>query len=169
MDSNMYLVLENKHVFVVDPFICIDAQTLISKYSNQVDFIILTHEHYDHISGTNWLKELYLCDIICSKECGKRILDPKKNFSSHFDILIDMYKEGQCNYSIGEIPKYRCEANKLFEVSLFAEWQGHNLSLFEAPGHSAGSIILEVDKKILFVGDTLLKDYPTLTRFPGGS
>ena len=52
LSSNMYVIIEGDHAIVIDPF----ADTTPSEGSI-IDYILLTHEHYDHISGVNvWKK-----------------------------------------------------------------------------------------------------------------
>lgn len=46
ISSNMYVLEENNHLILIDP--CIIDIRLENK---TVDYIFLTHEHYDHISG----------------------------------------------------------------------------------------------------------------------
>ena len=65
--------------------------------------------------------------------------------------------------------EYVCQADKFFDNSLTIEWQGNKIYLFGCPGHSLGSSCVLVNDKILFSGDSLFKDYPTVTGLPGGS
>ena len=46
ISSNMYVLEENNHLILIDP--CIIDIRLENK---TVDYIFLTHEHYDHIRG----------------------------------------------------------------------------------------------------------------------
>ena len=48
------------------------------------------------------------------------------------------------------------------------EWQGHKIELNAVYGHSNDGLIVIVDDKYMFSGDTVLAT-PTITRFPGGS
>ena len=64
---------------------------------------------------------------------------------------------------------YSCEADELFEDRLTFGWQGHTITLLETPGHSLGSIMIDFDHTDYFTGDSLLKNYETEVRFPGGS
>ena len=43
------------------------------------------------------------------------------------------------------------------------------LVLRETPGHSTGSICIEVNKKYIFTGDSLVDGAKIITRLPGGS
>jgi glyoxylase-like metal-dependent hydrolase (beta-lactamase superfamily II) len=68
-----------------------------------------------------------------------------------------------------EIEPYSCMADMVFEKEKTIDWKGHKIELVSTPGHSKGSICIIVDNKYLFSGDSLLRDYPTITRLKGGS
>ena len=54
--SNMYAILKNKVALVLDPHQSDDLVVLFKKERIERVNILLTHEHYDHISGVNWLR-----------------------------------------------------------------------------------------------------------------
>lgn len=56
IDSRMYLLISNDKALIIDPCVNTDALQLL-KDKNIIDVIVLlTHEHYDHISGVNWVR-----------------------------------------------------------------------------------------------------------------
>lgn len=57
LEQNMYIVEEGKHCIVIDPYY--DEKTAVLLEGKIVDLLLVTHEHYDHISGVNKFKELY--------------------------------------------------------------------------------------------------------------
>ncbi len=162
--SNMYLLIENEHAVVIDPFEDVSpAKGLI------VDRIILTHEHYDHISGVNLWKKCFDTKVLCSETCAENIQNPKKNLSKIFEVFCEL----QTWIRLESIPQaddqYSCTADETFSDRMSFEWFGHLFSLFEMPGHSAGSIGILVDNQYFFSGDSLLEGRDIELRFPGGS
>ena len=164
LKSNMYIITENKHCIIIDP--CQNIDCYVSSFD--YDFIILTHEHYDHISGVNVWKDLTNAKVLCSQECSKLIQDPKKNFSHHFQAFAELQTMLD-NSSIPYVEDYSCQADETFSDEYSINWCGHKLKLFETPGHSEGSSCLLIDDQYLFSGDTLFHNYETALRFPGGS
>ena len=169
ISSNMYIIESGKSVIIIDP--CESSESL--KYLNDnellVNYIILTHEHYDHISGVNCYKELFDCKVICNKACGEAIQEPSLNFSKYFNVLIEILpndKDIDVNLAVN---LYSCTTDIAFENQMYIYWKGHSIDLISTPGHSKGSISILVDNKFLFSGDSLLKDYPTVTRLKGGN
>lgn len=164
LSSNMYVIEEEKHAIVIDPFDNISVATGLI-----IDFIFLTHEHYDHISGVNKWKEKTGASVLCSKICAENIQNPKKNLSKHFKEFCEL----QTWIKLDEIPisnpEYSCSADLTFNDKMDFEWQGHYFSLFEIPGHSEGSIGVIMDGKEFFSGDSLFANSEIELRMPGGS
>ena len=164
LNSNMYLVEENGHAIVIDP--CMDLSDA-AQYT--VDYLLLTHEHYDHISGVNEWKKETGAPLLCSSACAACIRNPRKNLSRYFDAFCRM----QTWIPIEDLEirqvSYSCEADQTFEDSLEFHWQGHTVTLLETPGHSPGSIVIGIDHTDYFTGDSLLEKDETGLRFPGSS
>ncbi len=171
IDARMYLMIENNKALVVDP--CVEETALQCLLSNGVSeiLVLLTHEHYDHISGVNWLREHFPnVNVLCSSECARALPKPSKNLSSFWEILFVGKDEKIQEYVRNmDIQPYSCNADETFEEEYAFEWEGHSLFLKETPGHSKGSICILLDHTKLFSGDTLVTGYPTITRLPGGS
>lgn len=164
LHSNMYVISDNGHVIVIDP--CENINPVVG---NRVDWILLTHEHYDHISGVNKWKNSTSGRVLCSAACADRIGDPKRNLARLFPEFCQM----QTWITIDKVPNtdinYRCYADDTFIDEAVFFWQGHKFRLQEIPGHSPGSIGIYVDQSYFFSGDSLLNGKEIELRFPGGS
>mgnify|MGYP000939269346 CR=1 FL=1 len=167
LNSNMYIVHSGNHVIIIDPFESAETLQQLKLSHMFIDYGVLTHEHYDHISGVNWLKDNCNCRILCSKACGQEIESPGGNFSKYFDVLAQIVPIK------GALPEfiepYSCRADETFDNSMEFLWQGHRILMIETPGIQEAVICVLIDNKYLFSGDTLLKDYPTVTQLKGGS
>ena len=171
IDSRMYILLENKKALVIDPCISEEALQLLKEQGTEELLVLLTHEHYDHISGVNWLREyMASVEVLCSTKCAEALPKPSKNLSNFWEVLfIGKDEETQEYVKNMDIQPYSCEADRTFEGECRMSWEGHSLWLRETPGHSAGSICIILDGDILFSGDSLVTGYPTILRLPGGS
>ena len=162
--SSMYLITEQSHAIVIDP-----CRNTVMVQDLQIDKIILTHEHYDHISGVNAWKHLTNAPVLCSKTCGENIRSSRKNMARLFEVFCEI----QTWMKLDRIPKgdetYTCEADETFEDEMDFNWRGHTFHLFEMPGHSSGSIGILLDNRHFFSGDSLIKGRDIELRFPGGS
>lgn len=167
LSSNMYLLTENSHGILIDPY---DGFTSgIAGECKVIDSILLTHEHYDHISGANAFREQYGCPVVCSEICGQRIQDPTHNFSRYYEAYATVQTGKPVPEDLPPVEEYFAHADETFSGQRVLSWQGHELILTETPGHSPGSICILLDGNLLFSGDTLLQGEVAVTRFPGGS
>ena len=164
LHSCMYLLEENNHSIVIDP--CLNT-ALAEKTT--VDYLLVTHEHYDHISGVNVWKQKTGAPLLCSRACAEKISDPKKNLSRYFDVFCEMQTWVPMEGMVVKAVEYACDAELTFEDERVFLWQGHIVRMLETPGHSAGSIIIIVDGQECFTGDSFLEHFDTELRFPGGS
>lgn len=164
LSSNMYVVAEGTRAVVVDPF----RDTSPSE-GRIIDKIILTHEHYDHISGVNLWKKITKAPVLCSKACAVSIQSPKQNLSSHFKEFCELQTWMKLEEIPRSDPEYFCTADEIFEDELWFEWKGHKWHLFEMPGHSQGSIGILLDDAHFFSGDSLMENSKIELRMPGGS
>ena len=73
IDSNMYMLPTENSCLVVDPTVSTEAERILQESNVEKCVVLLTHEHYDHISGVNWLREKVKCEVVCSKICAQRI------------------------------------------------------------------------------------------------
>ncbi|SET58263.1 Glyoxylase, beta-lactamase superfamily II [[Clostridium] aminophilum] len=163
LDSSMYVVSDNGHAIVIDP--CLDT---VAAEKFAIDYLFITHEHYDHIFGVNKWKERTDAPLVCSKICGDRIENSKKNQARHFDSFCEIQSfSTRWNPEFFDLD-YTCEADITFEKEKSFDWQGHIIRLIEIPGHSPGSIGIWIDD-MFFSGDSLLEGKEIELRFPGGS
>ncbi len=164
LSSNMYLITEGKAALVIDPF-----RDTSPADGLQIERILLTHEHYDHISGVNAWKEKTGAPVLCSRPCGENIRSPRKNLSRIFEPFCELQTWIRLERLPDFDPNYSCEADKVFTDEMSFDWRGHRLRLSELPGHSEGSIGITLDEMYFFSGDSLLENSLTELRFPGGS
>jgi hydroxyacylglutathione hydrolase len=143
IDAKMYLLVENHRAVILDPCVSEEAKEYLQSENVEEIIVLLTHEHYDHISGINWLRESFKrTKVICSEACGAALGKPHKNLSEYYEIF-----NGKKEWN----------------------FESHKIVMQETPGHSKGSICILVDEKILFSGDTLVTGHETILRLPGGS
>ncbi len=155
--SNSYIIETDncQSVIVIDPgeIDAVDILDYLKREKRNVEYLLVTHEHFDHIAGIIKLKKAYDCRIVASRETSLRMTDPKKNFSKYFDGT---------GFSI---PPADIICN---ENNWFLEWNDISVRCINTPGHSPGSICFIING-LLFSGDTLLKDLKTVIKIPAGN
>ena len=173
IDSNMYIFISQNEALVVDPHTDDEMELLLAQRKVQKVTILLTHEHSDHISGVWWFLENFDCKLICSENCAKRISNPRSARPLLLTFILeendrkngtDILSEFKKNYVIRTY-----NADITYSDDLNYSWQGHHLYFKSIQGHSIGSSFIIFDDKLVFTGDSLLKDYPVIVSFPHGS
>lgn len=170
INSNMYVIPGKNSAIIIDPCISEEALLMLKERGIKHVLMLLTHEHYDHISGVNWWKEMITSDVLCSVACNERICDPRQNLSAHYDVLfLFQSKEVQEESKGFNFEPFSCYATQTFEGDYHLEWEGHEFDLTETPGHSPGSCCIVFDKTKCFTGDSLILGLKTCTRLPKGN
>jgi len=147
--SNMYVWIENKEALIIDPNISERALQYLK--NNEVEHltIILTHEHHDHTSGVEWLRQLFESKLICQKRCAEIVALEKNNRPLLVTLVLseEDRKNGTTRameYNRSFKP-YVCKADITFENDMAYEWNGHRLEFYATPGHSEGSSCIMID------------------------
>ena len=169
----MFVILSEKEAVVFDPNEDEDLLRLFKEKGIKKVHILLTHGHYDHISGVEWLKEHTDADVFCQEMCAKRLMNPQRPLARMVAMVLhdEDLKDGGHRYD--DFKKsyhpFTIKVDKTFEKE--DEFKIGNLR-FKAictPGHSEGSVCYELYDKIVFTGDTLLQNDPIILTFPGGN
>lgn len=170
IDSSMYLVPADGSCLVVDPCISEEAGELLRNLGIRECLVLLTHEHYDHISGVNWLRKRLPCQVVCSACCAQRIEDPQKNLAAYFKAIASLRsREEQREIERYLDPAYSCQADRTYTGRLELPWAGLTLTLRETPGHSPGSQVAEIGEHWYFTGDSLIPGTPPAVNLPGSN
>lgn len=165
LDSNMYVVSEGSRHVVVDP-----CRQIPLADTDVVDYLLLTHEHYDHSSGIGLWKERFPeARVVTSRAGARNLEDPKKNMARYFSLYCEMQQWVEVDTAPSVDTSFAVRADIAFEGALTIRWLGHVIRLFELPGHSAGGAGIILDDRLFFSGDSLLPSMGTECRFPGGS
>lgn len=166
--ANTYVLVYRKYALVID--VCSESVIEVMKSRNLTpDYVILTHEHVDHLWGLNALRKQFPdVKIITQESCSNAIGNPKLNKATQYRIYATL-RFGE-NYQNEEAKnrKYCCSpADITFPESYDFEWKGHHFRLIHTPGHSPGSCLIFLDEGMVFSGDTILNEV-TFLRFDGG-
>ena len=141
LQANTYLVCDetSRLGFIVDlGGYSKELKNIIEKNDIQIQYIVLTHGHGDHIGGVQeHLKDFPDAKVVCSRAEEKMLLDPELNEAHHFgpekvsfkpDILVD---DGD-TLTVGNM----------------------TMKFIMTPGHTEGGMCILIDD-VLFSGDTL--------------
>lgn len=138
--TNCYLINANDHICLIDAGV--NPQKIIDYCVENnliIEYILLTHTHYDHIGGLNDIKAIFPnAQVIVGSKEQSFLRDPESNLS----ILDDEYYQYHGQYQVYEQYNYEHLGFSIFHIS----------------GHSLDSICLYFKKDhSVFSGDTLFR------------
>lgn len=155
ISTNCYLVIneETKQTVVIDPAACPSyLMGHIKSEGLQVEAILLTHGHFDHMLAADALRSAYDIPVYaCIQEK-------------------DLLKNARYNLSASWASPHVMEADRyLADGETFRE-AGFEIRLLHTPGHTEGSCCYYLpEEAVLFSGDTLFAGSVGRTDFPTSS
>lgn len=165
----MFFIPTGETGVVFDPNISEELLPLFSKYGTKRVEIILTHEHYDHTTGVEWLQSKIETSLFCHQDCAKYISSEKGNTPRLVAIALktkDMADGGHRydDFMAAYVP-YKLKADKTFVDRKNISIGDCTFTCFSTPGHSPGSTCYMLNARYIFTGDSLIQNTPTITRF----
>ena len=157
--SNVFLLTSGNANILVDTSVSRSWKKLQKHLSKlkikSIDYLVLTHAHFDHAANAKKIKETFGAKVIIQKEDenfilkGENILPNGTNFISK--ILIKLYGK-----KFMSLLKYEpCIPNIIVDNKFHLNESGFNAYLKHTPGHTPGSLCLVIDDEISIVGDTM--------------
>ena len=155
ISTNCYLVIneETKQTVVIDPAACPSYLMGHMKSEGlQVEAILLTHGHFDHIMGTDDLRREFPVPVYVHEGDRETLLDPALNLSS--------------SYTNG----YTFDGADYIRDGQRLELAGFSFQVIHTPGHTPGGVCYYLESEgVLFSGDTLFQNSVGRTDFPNSS
>lgn len=169
--SNMYIIVSNNTALVIDPNVSTEAMKYLLSQNVTEITVLLTHEHYDHTSGLNWICSKFKSTVICHSETAKSLKEGKNNRPIVIASrrMVSLTSE-DLKKIVHDLPQgYKYDVDLTFDDKYNFIWEGHYINMISCPGHSKGGCCIEIDDNIVATGDLLILNTPVITRFPGGS
>ncbi|MDF2924873.1 MAG: hypothetical protein K0R57_3787 [Paenibacillaceae bacterium] len=155
LGTNAYLLTqpETNKAVIIDPGM--NPAPLIRRIQGlEVEAILLTHAHFDHIGGVDEIRKLKQCPVYLHDREADWLASPKKNGSLMWPEVGPPVSTDPAEFSLDE-----GQVLKLL---------GESIKVLHTPGHSPGSVSFLLGD-ILFGGDVLFKLSVGRTDLPGGN
>lgn len=158
LETNTYIVTETESDVsaVVDP--ATEDEVLLKALENKnVKYILLTHGHFDHISGAKAVKEKTGAKTVIHKEDA----DCLKNESKSLFRLMNSASNSKQPVTSADI---------LTENGSLLTFGNTTIRVLHTPGHTKGGVCYIFEKeRVIFSGDTLFRLSAGRTDFPDGN
>ena len=157
--SNVFVLTNGIKNILIDTGTARKWEKLNSKLKslniNKLDFLILTHTHFDHVANSFKLKTYYDPKVVVHRKEELYLSNGTNRFPRGTNpitrFLINVIGD-KITYKYNFTP---CQPDILFDSIFKFNELGFNAYLLETPGHSIGSISLIVDNEIAIVGDAM--------------
>lgn len=170
--SNMYTILSGDEAVIFDPNEDNDLLKLLEEKGIKMVHILLTHGHYDHISGVQSIKEHFMAEVFCQEKCADRLMNSKRPLSRLVAMVLAAQdaEDGGHRYQAfkDSYKPFTITADRTFDKEERLQIGDLKLKGTSTPGHSEGSSCYQLFDKLVFTGDTLIQDTPVILKFPGG-
>jgi hydroxyacylglutathione hydrolase len=155
LQTNAYLVsnTERTRALVIDPGM--PDSSLLRRLENfEVEAVLLTHAHFDHIGGVQKVRERFGCPVYLH--------------SAEKDWLGDAMKNGSLRWPEATPPITGSPPDRLLADGDELQLLGETFRVLHTPGHSPGSVGF-LCGDLLFAGDALFRRSVGRTDLPGGN
>jgi len=157
--SNVFLLTNGEKNILIDTSPKFIWKKLVKRLKllevNQIDYLILTHTHYDHTENSKKIREKYSSKIIVHKDeasyltSGENILPNGTNAITK--LIIRLFAKQFMSKFRYEPCQYDYLVDSVFDLSNI----GFNAYIMHTPGHTIGSMSIIIDDNIAIVGDTM--------------
>lgn len=154
LENNVYLVMDEntkKAVLIDATAMSPEIVQTVKELGAKVQYILLTHGHFDHVMGVNALKKALNTEAVIHKD-DLAISDNVNEFTRLFGL------------PDGEVPKYELYINDGDVITV----GDMKIKVIHTPGHTEGGVCYLIDDT-MFSGDTLFKESVGRTDLFGGS
>ena len=153
--DNCYIVSEGKSAILIDTSsgACVD-QVIAECDKHEIKLIVLTHVHFDHAENAAKLSKRYNVPVAIHK-LDEELFEsfdkqPLKSYGLVGKIVLGLSLKVLRNTKVDK-PENLIYVKEGDDLSAY----GINAKIIELPGHTLGSIGVDVDDAHLFVGDEL--------------
>jgi hydroxyacylglutathione hydrolase len=157
--SNVFLITNGEKNILIDT----SAKNMWTRlerkladlHINHIDYLILTHSHFDHAANAKKIKEKYNALVIVHKteasylKSGQNIIPNGTNLFTRIIVRLFAKKVlGKRNYE-------SCQPDILIDSSFDLMELGFNGCVIHTPGHTVGSLSVIVNDEVALVGDLM--------------
>jgi hydroxyacylglutathione hydrolase len=157
--SNVFLLSNGKLNILIDTSVKRLYPRLIKQLDTlnvqTLDYLILTHAHFDHAANAFSIKEQYHAKILIHKNEAEYLFNGD-NIVPNGITVITKFMMNTLGKKIFPLFKYHpCLPDLVTDNYFDLKEMGFNACLIHTPGHTSGSLSLVIDNEIAVVGDAM--------------
>lgn len=157
--SNVFLLTDGQKNILIDSGPKKERKLLIKRLNKlnviRIDYLILTHSHFDHCENAAYIREKYKAIIIIHKTeasllaSGDNILPNGTNPVTR--LIVKLFSE---KFIVAK--RYEpCISDIQADAVYYLTSAGFDAYILHTPGHTPGSLSVIIDNEVAVVGDTM--------------
>ena len=157
--SNVFLLTNSTTHILVDASVPGAWNRLVKNLNRlnitSVDYLILTHAHFDHAGNACKIKETYNANVFIHKNEKNNLLNGDNILPRGTNPITRRIVNSIGKRYIAKLTYKPCQPDFVVESDYNFKDLGFNAYLMHTPGHTIGSMSLIIDDEIAIVGDTM--------------
>lgn len=158
--SNVFLLTNGEKNILVDTSISLSWSKLQRRFERlnikTIDYLILTHSHFDHTANANRIKEKYKSTVVIHMNDAPQLSKGETVIPRGAVIFTTLLVNTVSRLIPNSLFRYDpCVPDIIVNSDIYLNNPGFNLFLMHTPGHTFGSMSLIIDDEIAIVGDTM--------------
>lgn len=157
--SNVFLVSGNGINLLIDTSPAFMAKrlqkNLLKHLRGNLDFLVLTHTHFDHAANTHLIKKIYHPKIVVHTEESRFLASGDSPLPAGTN-LFSSWLVRNFGRRVSKMVRY---TGTVADINIDKETDlseyGINVRILPTPGHTAGSLSIIIDHELALVGDAL--------------
>ncbi|MBK6963504.1 MAG: MBL fold metallo-hydrolase [Bacteroidales bacterium] len=158
--SNVFLVSNNRIKILIDTGPAFSGNRLLKKLEqlsiSSIDYLLLTHTHFDHAANAQKLKDKFGLKVIVHEAEAGYLLSGNSPVPAGTNSFTSWLIGTFGDWTEKKVRYQPCEADIIIKKENEFSFPGIDARIIHTPGHSAGSVCLIVDNEIALAGDTLI-------------
>jgi hydroxyacylglutathione hydrolase len=157
--SNVFILTNGKKNILIDTSVSRLWSKLQKQLDNsgikKIDYLILTHAHFDHAANANRIKEKFLTSVFIRKEEAGYLSNGDNILPKGTTLVTRAIKSIAGRLLLSRFKYESCKSDLLIDSDYNLNELGFKAYLLHTPGHTIGSMSLIIDDEIAIVGDTM--------------
>ena len=157
--SNVFLLTDGEKRILVDTspeFMWRLLQKRLKKLNvSTIDYLILTHVHFDHAANANRIREKYKARVVIHKNEAPCLVSGNNAVTGGTNVFTRILMKIAAKTFFSSAGFEPCSYDLLVDDSCDLKDLGFKGSIIHTPGHTSGSLSVIIDDEVAMVGDTL--------------
>ena len=122
---------------------------------DHIDYLILTHSHFDHAGNAARLKNKFGCKVILHRSEDHNLRTGAISQPNGTNTFTRFIVKNLATKFSSRLKTEPCMPDILIDGKYGLRESGFNAYILHTPGHSPGSVSIIIDEEIALVGDTM--------------